>query len=747
MTGVSALAAIPSGVALKDKFSAQEMQSIFCSLFLRRDILICKLPNQDRWRKWTGPLEDHQILGVIQDSGRGILRGCYWAEQTHHAVLDIDARSKYHNAQELAKLQEKLAAVGLTATPYRSSESGGWHLYIFFDDWAECSEVENTIKAWLKVHGYEIKSGTLEIFPSGNALRLPLQPGFAWLDQEGNLIRRREEITRDEALASFLYDLERNQRNWSEAQNRIESQLKATRAAAGGDALAHEERLNIDGLEKLFNGGKIQEIWEKGRKWWQEGLSARGERHDAVLAIGHYLWYGDEENEVDSLPGARHDAYRERLIEEWLRQKHNGYCRHIDQNKWEEIQSQIKRATAWRRDEKYKDRTPYPLTERLLKRLLAHYRKTGKVWTVTEYEQANIDRMADARERIKAAILEMEETGELLTISALAREAGASRNTVKRHRDLFACWSGEYNRGGGGGSVLSCGSCPGSKKKVLFLFDQADSGDLDSVQESCSEELAPIVLTPPFLLPGNEPTSEPPSSISLRSLNGFLPSCAEPPPGPLHLPLSPIDDGTQVRRSSGRGADGAGGLEPSCTELPDRSEIIVDRRGNGGALMATSPANHLQIAHSDVNGPQVNRFGIFRYEASCFDSVCLQPHNEACRSCRYELSPVLGSNSYVNSPQGKHLRILLHRDVRGPPSINSALLAAFALVSTIFGATDQKVCGANKHHRLACLRNVQHGHSGDVSRRRLCLRKCKQHHWSGAEALPEGEKRPYGKAR
>ncbi|MBX9687377.1 MAG: hypothetical protein K2X27_11790 [Candidatus Obscuribacterales bacterium] len=686
MTGVSALAAIPSGVALKDKFSAQEMQSIFCSLFLRRDILICKLPNQDRWRKWTGPLEDHQILGVIQDSGRGILRGCYWAEQTHHAVLDIDARSKYHNAQELAKLQEKLAAVGLTATPYRSSESGGWHLYIFFDDWAECSEVENTIKAWLKVHGYEIKSGTLEIFPSGNALRLPLQPGFAWLDQEGNLIRRREEITRDEALASFLYDLERNQRNWSEAQNRIESQLKAARAAAGGDALAHEERLNIDGLEKLFNGGKIQEIWEKGRKWWQEGLSARGERHDAVLAIGHYLWYGDEENEVDSLPGARHDAYRERLIEEWLMQKHNGYCRHIDQNKWEEIGAQIKRATAWRRDEKYKDRTPYPLTERLLKRLLAHYRKTGKVWTVTEYEQANIDRMADARERIKAAILEMEERRELLTISALAREAGASRNTVKRHRDLFACWSGEYNRGCRGGAVLSGGSCPSSEKKVLLLFDQVDSGDLDCVQESGSVELAPIVLTPPFLLPGNEPTSEPPSSISLRSLNGCLPSSAEPTPGPLHLPLSPVDDGTQVRRFSGRTADGAGGLEPSCTEQAEGSGIIMDRRGNGGVLMATSPANHLLIAHSVDNSPQVQPSGFFRYGAPDIDSACLRSQVCAFWLCRYEVPPVWECDRYVNIPQGYLLRVLVYSDVRGPPFVNGALLATFALVSIKYGA-------------------------------------------------------------
>lgn len=657
------------------------MANIFCSLYTRRDILICKLPNQDRWRKWTGPLEDHQILGVIADGGRGILRGCYWAEQTHHAVLDIDARSKYHNAQELGKLQQKLAAVGLSVTPYRSSESGGWHLYIFFDAWAECSEVENSIKAWLKYQGYEIKSGTLEIFPSGNALRLPLQPGFAWLDQEGNLIRMREEIRRDEALASFIFDLERNQRNWSEAQNRIESQLQAAAAVAGGSAQAHEEAVSGRGFERLFNAGKIQELWERGREWWQEGLSAAGERHDAVLAIGHYLWYGDEENDVDALPGARHDAYRERLIEEWLRQKHNGYCRHIDQNKWEEIRAQIKRATAWRRDGKYKDRTPYPLTERLLKRLLAHYRKTGKVWTVTEYEQANIDRMTDARERIKAAILELEERGELLTVSAVAREAGASRNTVKRHRDLFACWSGEYNRGGGGGSVLSGGSCSGSEKKVLLVLDQGDSRDLDSASGSCSGELAPIILTPPFLLPGNEPTSEPPASR----------------PSPAGS-FGSLDAGALVRWYSGRTADGVGGLEPSCNEAGS-TEVPAESMDGG----TSSPPGPLAVAEIGRVPATVLPFGIMGGQAGLMVVTTCHPpahffadviavHTDSVSNSgliRTAHLPLKVADRRCTQLQSKAFRFFVYGDVRGPPSCTRLIWCGAPIIrqpsGTIFG--------------------------------------------------------------
>ncbi len=703
------------------------MQSIFCSLFLRRDILICKLPNQDRWRKWTGPLEDHQILGVIADGGRGLLRGCYWAEQTRFAVLDVDAQSKYHSAQELVKLQQKLAAVGLTATPYRSSESGGWHLYIFFNDWAECSEVENNIKAWLKAHAYEIKSGTLEIFPSGNALRLPLQPGFAWLDQEGNVIRAREETTRDEALASFLFALENNSGNWSEAKNRIESQLEAAAAAAGGSVQAHEEAISHEGFEKLFNSGIITEVWEKGRKAWREGLEANGERHDAVLAVGHYLWYGDEEAGVAAVPGARHDEYRARLIEEWLKKKHNGCCRHITEGNWKEVGEQIRRATIWRREEKYKERSPYPLTERLLKRLLAHYRQTGKVWTVEEYKTANEGKLANARQRISEAVAQCLQSGQQISRKTLEKLTGCSPNTLRKHGDLWrllATGSHVYNRGGRGGSVLFGGSA--SEKEIFIsVLSQGDSGDLELDREDQGEErgalsedleqaaslcsavappihpqaaatrclvadsatrqpceLAPIVLTPPFLLPGNEPTSEPPLSISLRSLNGCLPSSAEPALGPLHLPLSPIDDGTQVRRFSGRTADGAGGLEPSCNKR--QPATISNQTGLVAATRCYLPVNLLP--HSVDKASQVQPSWFFRYEASYFDSAWLRSQDRAFWFCRYEMPPLLVSDIYVNSLNNKHLLVLLHRDVRGPPSVNSALLTTFALVSIKYGA-------------------------------------------------------------
>lgn len=410
----------------------------FCSLYPRRDVYIYKLPKHDKWRTWTGPLADHQILGVIADSGRGLLRGCHWGAETRFAVLDIDAESQYHNQGKLAELLAAVEEIGLRVNLYQSSDSGGWHLYIPLADWEKSSEVEQSLKRWLKAQGYEIKGGQLEVFPSGNALRLPLQPEFAWLDQDGSLIRTRNEIGLEQALTVFLNDLEVNARNWNEARNRIESQIIEIDRAAGRGAQEHEDRLTIVGFEQLYSRGKIQELWERGRKWWLAGLQGNGERHDAVLAVGHYLWYGDQEQHIAALPGTQNAEYRAHLIEAWLRQKHNGRCRHINQGNWGSVREQIERAAHWRRERGPWEREHYPLTSRLLKRLVALYRRTGRIWSKEQFEKANQDKRLEARARVAEAIVNLEEEGQLITIAEVARRAKAHWKTVKKIGIWFA---------------------------------------------------------------------------------------------------------------------------------------------------------------------------------------------------------------------------------------------------------------------------------------------------------------------
>ena len=251
----------------------ESVARFFLSLYPRRNLYIQKLPEQERWSQKKGVLRDYQLLGVIEDGGRGLWRGCYWGEETRFAVLDIDHGSSYHNAQELKKLREILAGVSLTDTAYRSSESGGWHLYLPFCDWVSSKEIETSLKQFLKMQGYELKGGTLEVFPSGNALRLPLQPGFAWLTEHGEVETRREDIDRDEALRRFLTDLQTYENNWSEAKDLIDSELARHREA---QEAKHKETISMEGFDHLYDErGKDQELWELGQKLWQAGLTEK----------------------------------------------------------------------------------------------------------------------------------------------------------------------------------------------------------------------------------------------------------------------------------------------------------------------------------------------------------------------------------------------------------------------------------------------------------------------------------------
>lgn len=493
----------------------------------------------------------------MSDVGRGLFRGCYWGEETHHAVFDIDQGSKYHSAQELAKLASKLAAVGLTVAPYQSSESGGWHLYLFFDDWAPSNEVEKTLKAYLKAENYEIKSGTLEIFPSGNALRLPLQKGFGWLAPDGQLIRKREELKQDEALAAFRTDIENNACNWEEAKRLIERQLSVARVNAGGSALAHEEAISVGGMEDLYQRGIDWEKYHRGREYWLNGLTAPKQRHDAEHCTGHYLWFGDSSQGIRKLPGLRNASVRAELIKAWLREKHNGQSEAINAGRWGEVEGDIERACQWTcQGASVRNYEPYPLTDRLLKRLTWLFQKTGKVWTVEELAKANTDRSQDARYRIAVAVAQLEANGSEIDISKVARKAKACNKTVAKHKDLL-CSPGGVCSGGAGVSVLGSPVCSGSSSEEPLLLPvllDADSGDFG---ENVGR-LTPCAATlwgdgeqlngkrHMRLLPPSHPPSLATGSIAgaltcrlerlgTCGINGILPSSAEPALGPLHL--------------------------------------------------------------------------------------------------------------------------------------------------------------------------------------------------------------------
>ncbi len=423
-----------------------------CQLYPERKTSIWKHPGQRRWMQWTSPLKDSQILGVMSDEGRGLLRGCYWGETTSHGVLDVDINSQYHTDQGLKQITADFACVGINLIPYRSSESGGWHLYFCFDSDVLSKEVETKIKDYLRLRSYQIASGTLEVFPSGNALRLPLQKGFAWLSADGTVRTKREQLTQNEAITTFLEDLERNKANWQEAKTRIESEIYSAGAGVVGNAQEPTKRLPDEGFTGLFKPGLDWEKYQRGRQYWLTGLTSNNQRHDAILCMGHYLWYGDQAVGLQALPGRRNKERRYQLIKETLAQKHNGLSEDINKERWNEVEADIQRAVSWTSQTPLvKEYEPYKLTERLLKRLEWLHKKTGKLWSIEELEKANIDRSLNARQRIALAVAQLEAEGSEIDIAKVSRRAKACNKTVAKNRDLLCSQGGEYIAGGAGG--------------------------------------------------------------------------------------------------------------------------------------------------------------------------------------------------------------------------------------------------------------------------------------------------------
>lgn len=544
----------------------------FFALFTRRDKYIEKLPGRDwQWKKTL--LHDFQIAGVISDAGRGLHRGCAWAHKTRFGVIDIDQGSKYRSPHELADLTAKFAAVNLNLVPYQSSDSGGWHLYFFLEEWAESDEVNSTIKAWLKANNYEIRGGILEVFPSGQGLRLPLQRGFAWLDPSGKVITTREELEQDEALTLFLADLEFNQTNWQKAKELIEAQLQLTWSAGAGSALAHKKRVAVEGTEDLFTSGIDWEKYHKGREYWLYGLTGANQRHDAVCSIGHYLWYGDSSQGVRALPYPNNAGARAELILEWLKEKHNGFSETINLGQWSEVEAQVQRACYWTaKGSQVKQRESYPITERLVDRLCETQ------LTPDDFRKANRRKEGAARSKIKRALAQCIDEGSQVTRNRLALISGCSPNTVSKHADLWgllSTGSHAYITGGLGGScaeVVQVGSSvldfePSCLNPLEPEFEISDRSSSVRVFDFPVLELAPICFMVFDSLrlkisgaTANNSTAMVPNDLlaatscdfsygvkhwrkqSLHvgeasgmvcSLNGFLPTlCA----GPLHLP-------------------------------------------------------------------------------------------------------------------------------------------------------------------------------------------------------------------
>ncbi len=438
-----------------------------------------------------GILDDETLLdavGLRSDT----TWGCRWGQQTRFAVFDLDETSQHHNELGLARLRHLLASIGFDSPQlYQSSDSTGWHLYLSLSTWVDCAELYDKLKHWLLAEGLKIKQGQLELFPSNNGLRLPLQRGFAWLDDQGAVTIRREELTADEAIAKFVDALDTNAHNWQIIQSRINSRLAQIQQAASAGVPAHELK-NKNMEEDSFSGffteaGKIQEVYDFGRDYWQNGLTKPGQRHQAILCIGHYLWYGDENAGIKALPGISRADRRAEAIENWLKEKHNGYSESVLKGDWKGIAADIFRSCNWQAqdDGETPRRSSYSISDRAIDRLEVLTKQTGRLWYPADFEKGNIGREEQAREQIRLALVQLLEEGRRVSVRGLERVSGCDRKTIRRHSDIW----GIFRLSNGGGDLSFGGATPEPDLEASLEPDLSS----ESVQEILDPVL-PVIL-------------------------------------------------------------------------------------------------------------------------------------------------------------------------------------------------------------------------------------------------------------
>ncbi|MBX9719750.1 MAG: hypothetical protein K2X81_00005, partial [Candidatus Obscuribacterales bacterium] len=422
----------------------------FCALF-HKYAYIYKPLSGGNWlsaeEKWQ--LTDTEILKAIACAHQKFFIGARSGKASWFAVLDIDTKSKYHTLEQVEKIRAILKAAGIeNVVPYRSSSSGGWHLYIFFDQPVSSRDLNKQLTLLLQLNKFKVEKGQLEIFPNpgthgslGYGLRLPMQPGWAWLNPETlEPAAERDEITAVEALGLFLLDMDTSSNKYHDfhqLKSHVQELLKQSEKLPSKAVLSPASRTNnvvslkarnvqlepltksSDLLKDVFGTippGIIPDVWEQGRSYYADGLTGPSQRADAIFSLGHYLFYGDPEQNLEAL-GYGCEQIRQELIEEIISSKHNGQSDDLNEGRSDAL-AQIRRASNWRPVDKLES-TPY-------------FDEIPISWILE-----NAKRKRNARARIAQAVKELRAECRQLTATLIQSRAKCSWTTLYKHSDLW----------------------------------------------------------------------------------------------------------------------------------------------------------------------------------------------------------------------------------------------------------------------------------------------------------------------
>lgn len=470
----------------------------FLSLFNPWNYIIKPLDADSNWisanEKWK--LKPSEIFKAVACQHQKFYIGTRGQKFTRFAILDIDKHSPYHNKESLQGIFVTLEDAGLKDfCLYRSSFSGGWHLYIFFEEPVDSRLLRNSLVRVLSSSGYAVKSGSLEVFPNlgepgtlGYGIRLPLQPGFAWLDDySGAVVQDRLDMSPTDALDAFLDDLQEHAHTYRDFQNLVDyaqcltqqttsilvsinkmpesrttmpnpdtSQALQAVSLTASKSTVRSSDDDIAFVIDVFGyvpPGMNCSTWISGREYAVQGLTLPSQRHDCSFAMNHYFFYGDPSKDISSYG---YDRAEERfaIVNEIMQLKHNGMSKQLSRGQRDAVEN-IRRQAQWKPPSRRADQTD--VESKPAKPVLRPQEKLRR-------QLANRKRSNEARGKIKQAVETLLADGFQISLSSIHEASGVAINTIRKHadlwknlqeeqyEDLFAGLSGDLNAVCAGGS-------------------------------------------------------------------------------------------------------------------------------------------------------------------------------------------------------------------------------------------------------------------------------------------------------
>ncbi len=202
-------------------------QEKFFALFSNRFASCVKRGKEGDWRQTSQfhHLSDEEIIEAIS-GGSTFLRACMADKTIRFVVVTVEESSYYRTSEGLEKIRDCLRCLSVDHLKlYLCEDSHQWQLFAFFQRPVDSRKIGALLSSWFRRNGIVPGTAGVRLFPDDQPFGLPLQPGFAWLNDDGQVIVTRNEISLEAALALFVSDVQRSQNDGDDLLRRLEQIL------------------------------------------------------------------------------------------------------------------------------------------------------------------------------------------------------------------------------------------------------------------------------------------------------------------------------------------------------------------------------------------------------------------------------------------------------------------------------------------------------------------------------------------